>query len=91
MHRCPVCNTVTESWGWAGGPGRIGVLKVCPRCGWRGWVETQIEQEVPEWSKIWRGFPMASSLAPPARAGAPSAPTAAAPASSRRPTGIGAG
>lgn len=47
MHRCPVCNTVTESWGWAGGPGRIGVLKVCPRCGWRGWVETQIEQDLP--------------------------------------------
>lgn len=47
MHRCPVCNTVTESWGWAGGPGRIGVLAVCPRCGWRGWVETQIEQDLP--------------------------------------------
>lgn len=47
MHRCPVCNTVTESWGWAGGPGRIGVLKVCPRCGWRGWVETQIGQDLP--------------------------------------------
>ncbi len=31
MHRCPVCTTVTESWGWAGGPGRIGVLKVWVR------------------------------------------------------------